>query len=164
MKKLVLIVSCMLPLLGCASLTDHIVPGRAPDDALSYIDGDEVTKSGMFGLYTCKADLLLIKDKVATARQRRVLSLQQQADSDGLNYGIATRTIDKSISVASDLQRNYIDPAVNGTAAGLMGLLGLGAGARFIKRPSDIPIKEHEDKVKQAANPVISKTVYAADE
>ena len=146
MKKLMLISLLALPLIGCASITDYFTPASLPDDALEFV-GETNAPGKVFGLYHTKAQLMELQRDVGTTHRENVFDFQQAADREGLAFEIATETTSYSLSAANDLQSNYVDPLYNGAVSWAAGLLGLGVGGMFIKRPGDKSKKENVAEV-----------------
>ena len=138
MKKLIALCLCLVavPLIGCASITDYITPATLPQDAMEFA-GVTNAPSKLFGLYHTKAQLVTLAEDVDNGHRRNVFEFQQAADKEAFDYQIATDTTVTALKTANDLQSTYIDPLANKAAMGLSGLLGVGVGGLFIKRPTD---------------------------
>ncbi len=140
----------LLPLIGCAGLTDMITPAQIPKDAASYVGEDNVQKTGLFGKFTSKNDLEDVIAQAKSKHKRTVLELQQAADLDKLNFEIASEVSEGALFEANELQTRTINPAMQVGMSAIPGLAGLGLGARYIKRPGDKSKDEHDSAVKAA--------------
>ena len=150
MKKLILIAIVGLPLMGCASITDYLTPASIPEDAMSFVGVTNKPASAFWGLYSNKRDLAGIQQRVQTKHKRNVLTFQQTADLEGLDYSIAVDMSNDAMRDATTIQNDVVNPVVNTGTSIIMGLLGLGAGGRFLKRKGDFTPDEVEKEVVKA--------------
>lgn len=138
-----------LPLIGCASFFDYITPAKIPELAVEYT-GQTNQPEKVFGLFNTKAQLDAVSDDVISTHKRNVFEFQQEADKENFEFEIVSGDVLKQVEIAAAFQRDTVVPAFNLGSSALTGLLGLGAGGMFIKRPGDKTKKEHDVEVKEA--------------
>ena len=147
MKKMLFVMLLILPLVGCASITSYLTPGDMPRDSMNFVGMTNVSKSAFFGLYSNKDDVESLELMVQNKHRRNVLEFQQRADREGLEFQIALGVVTDSLNNAAVLERETVSPVVNWGIGAVTGLLGLGAGARFVKRKGDYSPEEKDKEV-----------------
>lgn len=149
MKKLLLIAMLALPMVGCASLTSWITPGSLPQDGLDFVGVTNAPKS-FLGLYSNKNDVEALEQQVQNQHRRNVLEFTQVADREGLDFQIALGLVTDSLQDASMFESETVAPVINWGTSAIMGLLGLGTGAAFIKRRGDVTPEQKDKEVLKA--------------
>lgn len=146
MKRLVVVALLCMPLVGCASLSGYLTPASAPQDPLDYLSITNAPKSGGFWKlrYTNKNDVEIIRQRVKDQHQRNVLSFQQTADREGLDYKIAIRQVNDAYKDASVFDESITKPTLNVGSSLALTALGLVGGWLGMKRPKDFTPEEKE--------------------
>lgn len=137
-------------MLGCASITSYLTPGSVPEDSLEFVEREKAPRSALWGLYSNKNDVESVKKMVQNQHRRNALAFKQQADLEGLDFQIALGLVTDSLQDASMLESETVAPVINWGTSALMGLLGLGTGAAFIKRRGDVTPEQKDKEVLKA--------------
>ena len=129
----VLCIAGFTVLVMAAGCQDYLVPCYVDERVGEYTDAN---MTSLFPITTIADAKRLGKELNFVAKERREALLEQVKKDSRLRAFLANNIADNLIP-ANALRETLFAPT--GVFGALTGLLGLGAGAMFIKRPGDLP-------------------------
>jgi hypothetical protein len=149
MKKIIICVLTLVlaVLMGCATLSDGLTPCVVSDEAALYAEQE---KTDILP-YSTLSDAYRISWAMDYRHMITQMGLARKAEDDRLYYDYLNEYHDLSMKSAENLKRQLFDPQ-GGIVPGLMMASGFGIGWLGLKRPGDVPEKEHKEKVNTAGH------------
>ncbi len=151
MKQIITLALLALPLIGCASISDHATPVfNLPRESLEFVGATNDPPKRWLGIAYSKAQLVDLQVDVATRHTVNVFDFQQLADREQFNFDTAVGRNERELATANALQNQYVNPLINKASVGLSLLTGGAIGGACFKRRGDLTATEAAGKIQSA--------------
>ena len=154
MKKFLLLILLLLPLIGWASLFDWATPTKIPEGPLNYGGYTNGPPRSLLKKWSNRNDLQEVMEQVDLNYKLNDLDIRTMSQRNNILYASYSDQFLRANAASLQLQNQLFGQS--GAVAMGLGALGLGGGTLFgwlaCKRPRDKTPKEHESEIKRVGN------------